>query len=205
MRTLEIAVTLTLIALLLAMVACRNVQHSEPQASRVDRGETGVLEASREVVEALTAQDGKRLAALVHPKKGVRFSPSAYVDVESDVVFSSAQVSQFWIDNKTYTWGFADGTGDPINMTPSQYCDKYILDRDFLKPSSINVSSDRARGNTNNNAASVYPRGTRVEYYIEPSRGEGMPEFDWAALRLVFERSGGFWFLIAVIHDEWTT
>lgn len=92
MRTLNIAVMLPLVALLFAMVACRNVQHSEPQASSVDGAETGVLEASREVVGALKAQDGKRLAALVHPKKGVRFSPNAYVDVASDLVFSSTQV-----------------------------------------------------------------------------------------------------------------
>lgn len=205
MRTLKIAVTLTLVVLLFAMVACSNVQHSEPQASRVDRGATDVLEASREVVEALEAQDGKRLAALVHPQKGVRFSPSAYVDVARDLIFSRTQVQHFWADNKIYTWGFADGTGDPINATPSQYCGKYIMDRSFLNPTSINVNSDRARGNTNNNAASVYSQGTRVEYYIEPSPGEGAPEFDWVALRLVFERSGGFWFLVAVIHDEWTT
>lgn len=199
------AITLTLVAVLFAMVACSNVQHSEPQANRVDRAETGALEASREVVEALKAQDGKRLAALVHPKKGVRFSPSAYVDVASDLVFSRSQVQYFWADDKIYTWGAADGTGDPINTTPSQYCDKYIMDRDFLNPSTINVNSDRARGNTANNAASVYSHGTRVEYYIEPSPGEGVPEFDWVALRLVFERSGGSWFLVAVIHDEWTT
>jgi hypothetical protein len=90
-------------------------------------------------------------------------------------------------------------------MTPSQYCDRYILDRDFLKASSINVNHDRARGNTINNAASVYPQGTRVEYYMAPLSGEGVPEFDWAALRLVFEKSGGSWWLVGVIHDEWTT
>jgi len=163
------------------------------------------LRAARQVVEAFTAKDSKRLAKLVHPKKGVRFSPSAYVDVASDVVFFRAKVSQFWTDRRIYTWGFADGTGDPINMTPSQYCDRYIMDRDFLHSSSVSVNNDRARGNTNNNAASVYRRGTRVEYYINPSPGAGVSEFDWAALRLVFERSGGSWVLVAVIHDEWTT
>ena len=185
--------------------SCSNAQHPEPKTTGIDHADSSILQAARQVVEAFKAKDGKRLAKLVHPEKGVRFSPSAYVDVESEVVFFRAKVSQFWTDRKTYTWGFADGTGDPINMTPSQYCDRYIMDRDFLHASSISVNNDRARGNTNNNAASVYPQGARVEYYIEPSPGEGVPEFDWAALRLVFERSGGSWFLVAVIRDEWTT
>ena len=80
----------------------------------------------------------------------------------------------------------------------------YILSRDFPNPSAINVNSDRASGNTQNNAASVYPGGIRVEYYIEPSIRDTVPENDWTALRLVFEKSGGSWFLVAVIHDEWT-
>jgi hypothetical protein len=205
LKILNISLMLTFTVVLIGAASCREVQSPQPGASSDAQAEHSVLQAAKQVIEAIRAKDGKRLAMLVHPEKGVRFSPSAYVDIENDVVFSSAQVSQFWIDRKTYTWGFADGTGDAINMTPSEYCDRYIMDRDFLNPSSISVNNDRARGNTNNNAASVYPQGTRVEYYIEPAPGEGTPEFDWAALRLVFERSGDTWFLVAVIHDEWTT
>ncbi len=206
MKTLKkVAVTLAFIALMFASISCSNVDDPELRASSDGRPESGVLQVARQVVEAFKVQDGKRLASLAHSEKGVRFSPSAYVDVASDVVFSRAQIETFWTDERTYTWGFADGTGDPINMTPSQYCRKYIMSRDFLSPSSINVNSDRAAGNTSNNAALVYPNGTRVEYYIEPSIRDGVPELDWAALRLVFERSGSSWFLVAVIHDEWTT
>jgi hypothetical protein len=205
MKTLNIVVTLAFVALVFASISCSNVDDPERRAGSDGRSDSGVLQVARQVVEALKAQDGKKLASLVHPEKGVRFSPGAYVNVTSDVVFSSAQIETFWTNEKTYTWGLADGTGDPINMTPSQYCREYIMSRDFLSPSSINVNSDRAVGNTSNNAALAYPNGTRVEYYINPSIGDNMPELDWAALRLVFERSGDSWFLVAVIHDEWTT
>jgi hypothetical protein len=205
MKTLSIAVTLTFLALMFATISCRNIDGPERRASSDSRSDSGVLQVARQVVEAFKAQDGKKLASLVHPEKGVRFSPGAYVDVASDMVFSRAQIETFWTDERTYTWGFADGTGDPINMTPSQYCREYIMNRDFLSPSSINVNSDRATGNTSNNATLIYPGGTRVEFYIEPSIRDGTPELDWAALRLVFERSGDFWFFVAVIHDEWTT
>ena len=205
MKTLTVAVILAFIALVFASITWGGVDDPRQRASSDGRSDAGVLHAARQVVAAFKAQDGKKLASLVHPKKGVRFSSSAYVDVASDVVLSSAQIKSFWTDKRTYTWGFADGTGDPIKLTPSQYCRKYILSRDFLNPSSINVNSDHAAGNTSNNAALAYPSGTRVEYYIEPSIRDNRPELDWAALRLVFEKTGDSWYLIAVIHDEWTT
>lgn len=204
LKILAISLTLTFTVLLIGVASCREVQSPQSAASREAQVEPSVLQAAKLVVEVIRAKDGKRLAMLVHPEKGVRFSSSAYVDIENDVVFSSGQVSQFWTDRKTYTWGFAEGTGDAIKMTPSEYYGRYIMNRDFFNSSSISVNNDRARGNTNNNAASVYPRGTRVEYYSEPAPGKGTPEFDWAALRLVFERSGDSWLLVAVIHDEWT-
>lgn len=204
MKILNIAGTLAYVVLVLATISCAGIDPSRRGFSYDDKPRDEVLHVARQVVEAFKTQDGKTLASLVHPEKGVRFSPSAYVDLDSDLVFSRARAEAFWTDEKTYTWGFADGTGDPIIMTPSQYCLEYIMSRDFLKPSSINVNNDRAVGNTTNNAALVYPHGTRVEFYIDPSIRDGVPQLDWAALRLVFETSGDAWFLIAVIHDEWT-
>ena len=164
-----------------------------------------VVQASREVVAALRARDGARLAEWVHPAKGLRFSPYAYVDVANDRVFAPEQIRRFWDDRSVYVWGHADGSGEPIALTPAEYCERYVLDRDYLEAASISVDADRARGNTANNAAEVYPQGTRVEYYFELPAGEGVAEFDWSALRLVFENEGGRWLLIAVIHDQWTT
>ncbi len=166
--------------------------------------ESTILNLAEQIIVALKTKDGKALAKLAHPDKGVRFSPYAYVDVDVDRVFSPAEIASFWEDRRSYFWGFADGTGDPINMTPNQYYDRFIMDRDFANATSISINNDRASGNTINNAAAVYPETTRVEFYVVPQVGEGTPEFDWAALRLVFERSADSWYLIALIHDEWT-
>jgi hypothetical protein len=193
---------LTLLVLLAA--SCGEVRPPEPAAKSDTRTGSEVLQAAKQVVEAIKTRDGEGWATLVHPEKGVRFSPYAYVDVKNDVVLSRDQIRRFWTDAMIYHWGSADGTGDPIDMTPKQYGDRYIMDRDFLNLSAISVDNDRARGNTINNAGTAYPQGTRVEYYIAPSPDKGA-ELDWAALRLVFEQSGGSWFLVAVIHDQWTT
>jgi hypothetical protein len=166
---------------------------------------TDLTDAAHQVVSAFRTEDGERLARLVHPKKGVRFSPYAYVEVVEDQVFSSTQMARFWRDPQTYRWGVADGTGDPIELTPAQYAERFVMDRDFGHPTSIAIDRDRAYGNTVNNAAEVYPQARRVEFYVAPGPGQGQPAFDWAALRLVFEQLDGAWYLVGVIHDQWTT
>jgi hypothetical protein len=43
-----------------------------------------------------------------------------------------------------------------------------------------------------------------VEYHFtgfEPDYGG----LDWRSLRLVFMQDGDEWFLIGIVHDEWTT
>lgn len=164
-----------------------------------------VVQASSQVLEALRARDGNRLAELTHPTKGVRFSPYAYVDVHKDRVFLKEQIRRFWDDRTIYMWGHADGSGEPIALTAAAYCERYVLDRNYQEATSVSVNADRSQGNTVNNAAAVYPQGIRVEYYIERPPGEGVAEFGWSALRLVFEEVGSGWFLIAIIHDQWTT
>lgn len=164
-----------------------------------------VVQASRQVLEALRARDGDRLAELTHPTKGVRFSPYAYVDMHKDRVFFKEQIRRFWDDRTIYMWGHADASGEPIALTAAAYCERYVLDRNYHEATFVSVNADRSQGNTVNNAAEVYPQGIRVEYYIEPPPGEGVAEFGWSALRLVFEDVGGGWFLVAIIHDQWTT
>jgi hypothetical protein len=183
------------------------IDESRPgrSAGAEESADPNVVRAAERVLEAIRARDAEKLASLVHPEKGVRFSPYAYVDTENDLVFSRAQISRFWTDRHKYTWGAADDTGEPLAMTPSEYSARFILDRDFLAASSINVNNDQAHGSTVNNAPSAYPNATRVEYYIQASGHAGESALDWGALRLVLEKIGSKWFLVAIIHDEWTT
>ena len=164
-----------------------------------------VIETANEVVAAMKAKDGPRLAEFVHPEHGVRFSPYAFVDVGGDRVLSRIAVRTLWQDANVYSWGHADGTGDAILLTPAQYFERFVMDRDFTAATSVTVNDYPVRGTTNSNAAAVYPDGTSVEYFLEPIGGQGDPAFDWRALRLMFKSHDGSWRLVAVIHDEWTT
>ncbi len=187
----------------LLLVACSE-QRSEVQASGTILQPASIREIADQILTALQTKDGERLASFIHPEKGVRFSPSAYVNVDEDVVLSRDQIQTFWMDSVTYLWGYAEGTGDPIELTPAAYAERYILDRDFSNPSSVNVNDDQAAGTTRNNVADIYPKATGVEYYIEVGADGAEEVNNWAALRFVFDKVRDSWFLIAVIHDVWT-
>lgn len=205
-RGLAIAMSLTLGLMLVACAGSDRGTASEPQPEP----DAEVRQAAADVVAMLNGHDGVALAALAHPEKGVRFSPYAYVDVESDVVLMPSDLERLWEDETVRTWGAEDGTGDPIEATARQYAARFVLDRDYSE-ALVSVNDDQAEGNTVNNAADAYPDGTRVEYYIEDMEfvgtgpdGEPASGSVGTALRLVFEQVDGEWRLVGVIHDEWT-
>jgi hypothetical protein len=194
------------VVLMICALQCGPVSAQQPisQGGHGTCPAVSVRDAADAVLGAFQAKDGERLASLVHPDKGVRFSPSAFVNVDEDVVRSRDEMKAFWTDSKLYQWGFAEGSGDPITMTPAAYAERYIIDRDFSNATSVSINGDQAAGTTTNNAADVYPMATRVEYYIDPAVKQPAQINAWAAIRLVFENAQGCWLLIAIIHDEWS-
>lgn len=75
----------------------RQMSPPTPQAAAMD-----VVQASKQVLEAIRARDGERLASWVHPTAGLRFSPYAYVDAERDRKVSSEDVRRFWDDRSVW-------------------------------------------------------------------------------------------------------
>ncbi|AZV43291.1 hypothetical protein BAOM_2682 [Peribacillus asahii] len=58
------------------------------------------------------------------------------------------------------------------------------------------------KGNTVNNIRKVYPNSIVVEYYFGGTKKySGM---DWSSLKLVYEKKGSTWYLVGIVHDEWT-
>ena len=194
-------VALAVLVLVASLYAGALRDGQAPAATGADE----IVQAASEVVEAFARRDGERLASRAHPVKGVRFSPYAYSDAEQDRVFLLGQLRRIRDGPTVHVWGHADGSGEPIVLTTAQYVERFVLDRDYRGAGKIGVNVDQPRGNTADNAAEAYPQGTRVEYYVEPAPGRGAAAFDWSALRLVFEQMDGRWFLVGVIHDEWTT
>ncbi len=155
-----------------------------------------------QIIMALKDEDLATLASLVHPDQGVRFSPYTYLRGE-DLVFSAERIQEILADETVYTWGSFDGTGEPIQLTFREYYDRFMYDVDFARPHVVGFSETIGMGNTINNIAEVYAQATTIEYHLEGFD----PQFvglDWRSLRLVLEEKEGIWYLVAVVHDEWT-
>ncbi len=160
--------------------------------------------AALEVVEALKRRDMATVARYAHPTMGVLFAPYAYLEPSEHQIWTATTLPRWFTDTQTRIWGAEDGTGFPIERTPAQYYERFVFPRDFTAGAKISVNDDQAKGNSINNAASLYPDGVRVEFYLPPTETPEGPLPDWRALRLVFVPVGGEPKLVAVVHDQWT-
>ncbi len=178
-----------------APAAAQAVQTLDPAVARA---------AALEVVEALKRRDMATVARYAHPTLGVLFAPYAYIEPSEHQIWTATTLPRWFRDTQTRIWGAEDGTGFPIERTPAQYYERFVFPRDFTAGAKISVNDDQAKGNSINNAASLYPDGVRVEFYLPPTQTPEGPNIDWRALRLVFVPAGGEPKLVAVVHDQWT-
>lgn len=164
-----------------------------------------LLAMTKEVMTAFKNKQYDSLALYVHPDEGLRFSPYSFIDTTSDQVIS-ARVVKSWADPKNRAkilWGTEDPTDKPIHLTIDGYVKRFVYDVDFVKPDSIRVNSFIGGGNTLNNLTEVYKNCPFVESHF-PGFEKRFNGMDWRSLRLVFKQKDGKFYLIGVVHDEWT-
>jgi hypothetical protein len=172
-------------------------------ARQYGEADPSVAARAGQIVAAFRDQDWAAVASSVHPDEGVLLSPYAYVQEGADLVFSADQFAGLAEDETVYRWGVFDGSGKPIEMTFLDYYARFIYDADFAWPSAVGFNEFVGAGNTIDNLAEVYPQARVVEFHLPGSdpRYGGM---DWRSLRLALEQVGETWYLVAVVHDEWT-
>ena len=187
----SVIVNFTLFCLL--MTSC--AQKIQSQQTINDRAKDAIL--------AIKNRDMKKLSLLAHPVRGIRFSPYSYVDFKNDIVITANPLIDIFGYEKKYTWGAYHGSGEPIELTFKEYFTQFIYDKDFANAKMISYNAIVVRGNTQNNISDVYPGSIFIEYHFPgyDPRYEGM---DWKSLRLVFEEKDSVWYLIAIVHDQWT-
>lgn len=164
---------------------------------------SNLLSRSIEAINLIKEKNLDELSSYVHPDKGVRITPYPNVDVNEDQVFEAEDLPGLFEDSQTYTWGSYDGSGETIELNFSDYYDEFIYDADFADPELIGNNTIIGEGNTIENVEEAYPDGEFVEFYfseIDPQYS-GM---DWRSLKLVFEEKDSVWYLVGIIHGEWT-
>jgi len=165
--------------------------------------QNSILSTALEVVQLLSDEDMSGISTYVHPTEGVRFSPYGNVSVSSDKVFTATQVAGLMTDSQVYTWGNYDGSGEPIDLNFADYFEEFVYDEDYENPHIIGNNVVIRQGNSMINIDSAYPNGEFAEFHFTgfDPQYEGI---DWSSLRLVFEEDNGNWFLVGIIHDQWT-
>ena len=170
------------------------------EAAEIDE----VTKRAEQAALALQMHDMKRFAALVDPKEGVRFTPYGYIDETSDVRLTRAETDGALADGTIRNWGAYDGSGDPIRLTFAEYFKRFVYDVDFSHAPQMSIDSPLGSGNSINNVTKLHPRAHIVEWHF----GGFDPKFDgmdWSSLRMAFEKDAdGNWWIVAVIHDQWT-
>ncbi len=162
-----------------------------------------IEEITEELIQAIKNRDGEKIAEFVHPVKGVRFTPYTYVSPEGDVVFSREEMKNFFADTDLYLWGYYDGIGSEIQLTPAEYYEEFIYSADFINAPEVGYNKVLSSGNMLENQFDVYDNPIIVEYYF-PGFNPEYDGMDWRSLRLVFEEYEGNWKLTGIIHNQWT-
>lgn len=200
-------------ALVLAATGCQAPAAAKP-VSPSNQGSNGsvpakpqanqqtLIQQALEIQQALANKDYANIIDDIHPTHGVRFSMYAYVQPESDKVFSRAQFSQYLTESKIkFTWGELDGTGDLLVIPLPKYLDTWV-DSNKFNEATISVNELKPTGNMINNVKDIYPKSDFVDFYYKGS--DEYAGIDWRFLRLVFDEYQGKRYLVAIINDQWT-
>ncbi|MDX6305464.1 MAG: hypothetical protein QOI77_2433 [Blastocatellia bacterium] len=205
-RLCALRISLSLVISLTASHAVLVRAQSETSRLPPKEAEQTIARRARRVLLFLKSRNLAGLSTFVHPRKGLRFSPYHSVNLQKggDRVFTRSQVRGLLANKKRYLWGEDDGSGDPIRLTFATYHRKFLYDHDYLRARDVTYNSDKlSSGNLINNIRESYPGAIIVEYHF-PGFQEKYGGMDWTSLWLVFEKQGSEWYLVGLIHGEWT-
>lgn len=199
----------------LILAACYGCNNSTKKKEEKERVATAVAPPS----DSLSQQDslkanGREVLSFLESKnytelikyfseEGVLFSPYGFIDTLHAKKLTPEDFLQAIDKKSTLTWGSYDGTGDPIRLTVPAYLKKFVYNADYLNAEAIGFDEVMKQGNSINNLKSIYPNHHFIDYHFSgfDQKYKGM---DWTSLRLVFKNDNGQYFLVAIIHDQWT-
>jgi len=171
----------------------------------VHRKDSILMKLTQNILATLKSKNYSVFANYIHPIDGIRFSPYAYIDTLHHVRVSRSAFAALAnkADQDMIVWGEFDGTGDPIRMTLNNYIKRFVYDVDFAKPEKSSVNKFISGGNSLNNLSTVYKNCDFTESHFSgfDKKYAGM---DWKTLRLVFKERNRRFFLVGIVHDEWT-
>jgi len=170
----------------------------------IDENDSAVIRAlSDGIMLVLKDKNIDLLKNYVHPFEGLRFSPYVNTNFEENLVLSKDNLLNAWNNNLIYNFGSYDGSGFPIDMTFKDYYDKFVYERDFSLSNNVTINNDVNGYLLNPRLTALYPGFNITRHYLD---GEN-PDYggiDWKSLNLVYQKYNNQWYLVSIIHDQWT-
>ncbi len=166
-------------------------------------GEMAVVKEAFTALDFIKTGSYDKLAEMVHPDDGVYFVPYSYVNLDDNMHFTAEQTANFATDETSYLWGYTDGEGAPINLSPKQYFEKYVYNEDYESAPIISRNYIVRTGNSIENVQEVFPDCQFVDFHF-PGFDEQVGGMDWCTLRLVFHEYEDTYKIVAIIHAQWT-
>ena len=181
------------------------IKNFQDSVRLIRRKDSILLKTTQNILTMLKNKNYSAFANFIHPIEGIRFSPYGFVDTVYDIKLTK----QKFINEAgkpvqdMIIWGKFDGTGDPLKMTLNNYMRRFVYDVDFVKPEKRSVNEFIGAGNSLNNLELVYRNCDFTESHFSgfDKKYAGM---DWKSLRLVFKVRDRKFFLVGIVHDEWT-
>ena len=167
----------------------------------VDAKNPELVTAAYEILGYIKNDEFEKLGNISHPETGVLFSPYATISTQTARVFTAAQMKSFDRDKQSYVWGIYDGTGKPIELTPSAYFERFVFDRDFTRAKLVGVNHVVRSGNSLENITEVFPDMQYVDFHVPSSDAD---DLSWASLRLGFTEYDSCLMLSLILHSEYT-
>ena len=179
------------------------IKNFQDSIQLVKRKDSILLKTTQNILTLLKNKNYLAFANYIHPVEGIRFSPYGFVDTAHDMKLSKQKFINQVREQDMLIWGKFDGTGDPIQMTLNNYMQRFVYDVDFVKPEKRSVNEIIGSGNSLNNLELVYRNCDFTESNFSgfDKKYAGM---DWRSLRLVFKVRDRKFFLVGIVHDEWT-
>ena len=156
----------------------------------------------RQVLTFLKANNYNELVKYFS-SEGVLFSPYGFIDKANCKKLTATDflgsIQKKWI----LTWGSYDGTGEPIKLSVPAYLKKFVYSADYLNAEAVGYDQIVKKGNSAVNLETIFPNHHFIDYHFSGfvQKNQGM---DWTSLKLVFEKVDSQYFLVAIIHDQWT-
>ena len=201
----------TYICTLLLLTGCQNkkseskseviIENPKQTDSSVNK-DSLLINLSNQILLSIKSKDFQSFSKFMHPDSGTRFSPYAYITT-ADKKFNRQEFLNAVETNKLIHWGISAGSGDTIRLTVADYFARFVYDVDFIHPEKTALNHFLGGGSSLNNLLEFYGNADFTESYFSgfDKKYAGM---DWRTLRLVFTKNKDKYYLVGIVHDQWT-